>query len=208
MDFRTSEIPGSLLLDFAVETWRSKSASASVASIEGAVASSSTSSTSEEEGTIHDHIRFVSKLRPNARATVTMNYAGSDWKTVSQTLGQNTTSTGFGQAGVAWDQAFEERGGARIAASWDVANSEVRVIAIDREGREHVTFARGGGSGGNANLLVARFPGLALADVREFQFQARPYRQIEFRNVSLHRGQQSHIEIFIDGKRYVSASPG
>jgi beta-lactamase regulating signal transducer with metallopeptidase domain len=207
MGFQTPEIPGSLLLDFAVDIWRSKSASASVASIEGAVASSSTSSTSDEEDKIHDRIRFVSKLRPDARATFTMNYTGSDWKTVSQTLGQNTTSTGFGQAGVAWDQAFEERGGARIAAAWDVANSEVRVIAIDREGREHLTFARGGGSGGNAHLLVSRFPGLALADIREFQFQTRPFRQIEFRNVSLHRGQQSHVEIFIDGKRYVPASP-
>lgn len=202
MSFQTSEIPGALLLDFAVEIWRSKGASAKVDSIEGAVATSSTSSTIEEDGRIHDRVRFVSKLRPNSRTTVSINYAGTDWQTVSQTLGKGSNATGVGKAGVAWDRAFQEGGTAHIAAAWDVANSEVRVIAIDRDGREHLTFAQGSASGGNAHLLVARFPGLALADIREFQFQARPYRQIEFRNVSLHRGQESHVEIFIDGKRY------
>ena len=176
MGFQTPEIPGSLLLDFAIDIWRSKSASASVASIEGAVASSSTSSTSDEEDAIHDRIRFVSKLRPNARATVSMNYAGSDWKTVSQTLGQGPTATGFGQVGVAWDQAFEERGGAHIAAAWDVANSEVRIIAIDREGREHVTFAWGRVGRQRTPARRANFPA-CVADIREFRFQARPYHQ-------------------------------
>ena len=158
MGFQTPEIPGSLLLDFAIDIWRSKSASASVASIEGAVASSSTSSTSDEEDAIHDRIRFVSKLRPNARATVSMNYAGSDWKTVSQTLGQGPTATGFGQVGVAWDQAFEERGRAHIAAAWDVANSEVRIIAIDREGREHVTLRVGAGREATHTCSSRDFP--------------------------------------------------
>ncbi len=68
---------------------------------------------------------------------------------------------------------------------------------------ESIRQQRREASGRNAHLLTARFPDLPLSKVKEFHFQTRPLQEIEFRNVSLHRGQKSHVEIFIDGKRNV-----
>jgi hypothetical protein len=48
--------------------------------------------------------------------------------------------------------------------------------------------------------------------MREFRFQTRTFNHhVEFRNVSLHRGQKSPVQIILDGPRYVpttGASPG
>jgi beta-lactamase regulating signal transducer with metallopeptidase domain len=203
MGFTTGLVPNSLLRDFAFESRTDRAARVSLASIDGSVAASDSSGemTSEPDGKTRDWRRVVARVRANSRATIAFDYAGGPWRTVSESSGTGTTATGFIGGGVAWDVASEAGGSARIVTAYDVDNSDVRLVALDRDGREHTSALKGGVSGRNARLLSVRFPGLALAQVKEFRFQTRPFQRIEFRNVSLHRGQKSKIEIYLDGKR-------
>jgi hypothetical protein len=60
-----------------------------------------------------------------------------------------------------------------------------------------------GGSVNHVQLLSARFPRLPIARVKHFRFQTRSFNhEIEFRNVSLHRGQRTPFQIYLDGRRY------
>lgn len=156
-------------------------------------------------GRVLEKRQIVAKLPPNARTTIVVDYAGGPWKTVAQTGRKGAGGTGQpGKWGVVWDQASDENGAARIAAAYDVGGDFSRIVAIDEENHEHLSAPRGGSSVGNASLLSARFPGLPVARVREFRFQTRPFNHhIEFRNVSVHRGQKSPVQIYLDGQRYV-----
>jgi hypothetical protein len=59
------------------------------------------------------------------------------------------------------------------------------VLAVDRDDKEHP--ASGSESSGTDAFtqVSAKFPELPLEQVKEFQFQVRPYQWVEFRNVVL-----------------------
>jgi hypothetical protein len=75
-----------------------------------------------------------------------------------------------------------------------LAHRETPVVAVGKDGREHLS--RGFTSGGGAfSQITGRFSQLPLSEVKAFRFQARPYRWVEFRNVSLGPGQPTQVEI-------------
>jgi hypothetical protein len=51
-------------------------------------------------------------------------------------------------------------------------------------------------------VLNREFANLPLARIKEFHLQMRTWRLIEFRNISLHRGQRTNFAIFVDDKPY------
>ena len=51
-------------------------------------------------------------------------------------------------------------------------------------------------------MLTPFFRNLRLDRIQEFHLQTRSWHEIEFRNISLHRGQKTNFAIFIDGKPY------
>jgi hypothetical protein len=155
-------------------------------------------------GKIVEKGQIVAKLPPNARTTIVVDYAGGPWTTVARAPRQGAGGTGVpSKWGVVWDRASDENGAARIAAAYDVQGIP-RIVAVDEQNQEHASERGGGGGVGKVSLLSARFPGLPLARVREFRFQTRTFNHhVEFRNVSLHRGQKSPVQIFLDGRRYV-----
>jgi hypothetical protein len=164
-------------------------------------------------GKILEKRQIVARLPPNARTTIAVAYAGGPWKTVATASKRGTGAAGVRpKGGVVWDYASDEHGAARIAAAYNVGDDIPRIVAIDEQNQEHASQPRGGSSVNGVQLLSARFPGLPLARVREFRFQTRTFNHhVEFRNVSLHRGQKSPVQIFLDGRRYVpttGSSPG
>ena len=81
-----------------------------------------------------------------------------------------------------------------------LTNWDVRITALDQAGkvREPVTY---GTTTVDAMAQThARFEGLLLSSVKEFRFEVRPYRWIEFRNISLQPGERTHFEIVETGK--------
>ncbi len=50
---------------------------------------------------------------------------------------------------------------------------------------------------------------MPIARVKEFRFQTRPFNhEIEFRHVSLHAGQKSPVQMYLDGFRYLPKTTG
>jgi hypothetical protein len=156
-------------------------------------------------GKIVEKRQIVAKLPPNARTTIAVDYAGGAWKTVATATKRGTGGMGVPpKGGVVWDYASDENASARIAAAYDVGDEIPRIVAVDEQNQEHASQPRGEASVNGVHLLSARFPGLPLARVREFRFQTRTFNHhVEFRNVSLHRGQKSPVQIFLDGRRYL-----
>jgi hypothetical protein len=78
----------------------------------------------------------------------------------------------------------EKDGCAVVAVAHSVKEWQWRVIAVDQEGKDYQSVGQSSGSG-----ELWHHPGkfkLPLARVKEFQFQVRPYRWVEFREVALH----------------------
>jgi len=68
-------------------------------------------------------------------------------------------------------------------------------VAVDGEGVTHVS--RGGSvAAGNMDQMTTHFDGLKRSQVREFQYQVRPYEWAEFKDVSLRpgRGTVPHVQ--------------
>ena len=104
----------------------------------------------------------------------------------------------LGREGHSWIVSFSqpaEKGGCAVVnVTHTVKEWEARLIAVDKDGEEHL--ATGNPSGNSAfKQQTATFSQLPLTEVKEFKFQVRPYRWVEFRNVSLEPGRRTQVEI-------------
>jgi len=74
----------------------------------------------------------------------------------------------------------------------------LRVVAVTYSGRE----VRGSVSGRGGNILSSNTHefNLPLRDIKEFQFQTRPYEWVEFKNVSLRPGVKGDVEVEVRGR--------
>jgi beta-lactamase regulating signal transducer with metallopeptidase domain len=140
-------------------------------------------------------------------ATAVIGYSGGPWTTVAhRDLSDGTpVGIGFAEGGVVFGQAVETQGTVRVPISYDLKSSnvgEVRLIAIDTRGREHAPEQSNFVSALNANLMSVEFRDVPLAQIKEFRLQTRRTQRIEFRNIALSPGQNSNVQIFIDGKPY------
>ncbi|MHC4693518.1 MAG: right-handed parallel beta-helix repeat-containing protein [Planctomycetota bacterium] len=80
--------------------------------------------------------------------------------------------------------------GLNIGVTYNVTDRDFRVVAVDKDGKVHVS-ARSGSSGTeNLRRTTASFPDLTRDKLREFRFQTRPYEWIEFRDISLRPGKE------------------
>ena len=116
------------------------------------------------------------------------------WKTVVSHDGRSMTTSG--NSDMLFSQAYESDGfvGITISSPWrkDVV---ARVIAIDKGNRIYVTKNIGSVASGEIDQMTAKFYGLKLTDIAKFQFQTRPYKWVEFKNVSLRPGQKTDVQV-------------
>jgi hypothetical protein len=101
---------------------------------------------------------------------------------------------------VSFSQAAEKEGSAVINVAHPLSGWDTRVVAVDRDDQEQVSTRQAAGNGPLKQQTVT-FSHLPLAQVKEFRFQVRPYRWVEFRHVSLEPGQQTHVEIMNVGNK-------
>jgi hypothetical protein len=136
-------------------------------------------------------------------ANLKIGFGWGAWETLCSEPGTSgSASSSHDREGHTWQVSFsqptEKAGSAMVTVAHSVKEWETRVVAVDKEGQEHASS--GSNSGGEAfEQQTATFSQLPLEDVSEFRFQVRPYRWVEFRNVSLEPGQPTQVEI-VDAK--------
>jgi hypothetical protein len=129
-------------------------------------------------------LRGIAVLAPAGRDTITVKYgvAAGPWTTVADAGREPATSSG--KIAVTFSPAIEKDGGIVRTVTHNAADCDYRVVAVDNTGREIPGATESSGSAAFTQLTVT-FPGLRLADVKEFRFQTRPYEWAEFKNVAL-----------------------
>jgi hypothetical protein len=156
-------------------------------------------------------IRAVVQLERDSRTTFVVHYAAQPWTTLSRYENHDGTvlmSNGGSSYGVVFPAPSEEQGSARMVAAFDLddlAHHEVRIIAFDKKGRKQIANGRYQGGARGVQMVVAWFKKLPLAAIGEFHFQSRKIEHVEFRNVSLHRGQKTNFAMFVEDRPYPAA---
>jgi hypothetical protein len=156
--------------------------------------------------------RAVVQLERDSRTTFVVHYAAKPWTTLAsfQNLdGTVLASNGGSSYGVVFPAPSEEQGSARMVAAFDLddlAHHEVRIIAFDKKDRKRIADGRYQGGARGVQMVVAWFKKLPLAAIKGFQFQSRKIEHVEFRNVSLHRGQKTNFAMLVEDRPY-SAAP-
>ena len=106
---------------------------------------------------------------------------------------------------VVWDKPVAEHDGFRISVSCRLGVDSARIRARDNNSRLHFPEHDESKADAETTRLIVHFFELPLASVKEFRLETRaPKHQVEFRNISLHRGQKSPVQIYLDGKPYPS----
>ena len=147
------------------------------------------------------------EIVPQSCATVRLKYASGKWTTVATCPPTRGTALALPQGGVLFGDPVEKTGGTQLPVALKTEIDDFRVVAIDQAMHEHdSTFATTIGGEG-IRVLYREFANLRLNRIKEFRLLMRPWQQIEFRNISLHRGQKTNFAIFIDGKPYAAGTP-
>ena len=136
---------------------------------------------------------------PARTATLRVGEGRLAWETVAtQNVDGAGTST-FSRDGQPWNVTFvkaESAGEANDSTSVSLKTTEPndkgsrRLVAVANDGSEHVAEI-----GYENETGTAVFPRLPLSSVKEFRYQVRLYRGVEFKNVSLEPGQKTEVQV-------------
>jgi hypothetical protein len=119
-----------------------------------------------------------------ATCTVHFDIALGDWTT------NWTEAAGAGNAiqkedlSLFFGRPREIPQGTAITIAHNIKNRAVRVVAIDREGKEHFATSNASGGAGVFMGVDVEFP-LPPAQIREYRVQSRPVGRYEIKNVAL-----------------------
>ena len=150
-----------------------------------------------------DAWRFLAKRGPEAGSKVNRQMAEALELTALALAKREpqagTTSGRFQHEGQEWDVLFHDPveigAETHLTASHNMVKGwETRIAAVDLKGGRHLG-RRSHGAAAALARTTARFDKLPLAQIKEFQFQVRPYRWAEFRNVSLQAGHRTNVEV-------------
>jgi hypothetical protein len=142
------------------------------------------------------------EILPQSRATVRLKYAAGKWTTIATCPATRGIAVELPQGGVLFGDPVEKEGFVLLPVAVKSDPEAYRLVAIDHASREHHSTVGISGLSEGIRLLLPHFQNLPLARIKEFRLQMRTWQQIEFRNISLHRGQKTNFAIFIDDKPY------
>jgi len=137
-------------------------------------------------------LRGISASLPKSASTVKVKVGigMGAWEMVARQVPGGSSMTDISRQGSNWVVSFPKaensEGGARILVTHTVKDWETRVLAVDKDGKEHPAPSSESRGTDAFTQITAKFPGLPLEQVKEFQFQVRPYQWVEFRDVTLY----------------------
>jgi len=143
---------------------------------------------------LDDCTAAVANMKAGQQQTaLRVGFATGPWSTISTHDGKGMSSGA--RTGVLWSQAFADSAGTYIVATAEWTRDRVeRIIAIDTDGVTH-TPPGGSVASGNMDQMTTRFPGLKPDQIKEFQYQVRPYEWAQFNNVSLRPGRTTSVTV-------------
>jgi hypothetical protein len=79
------------------------------------------------------------------------------------------------------------------------ADEATRLVVFDQDGRLHTSTCKTGGQGGGLTRYIHCFERLQRDDIKQIEFQKRPYDcWITFRDVSLRPGQKTQVHVDVE----------
>jgi len=130
--------------------------------------------------------------------TLRLGIAGGDWQTLiafedygSYRKGKDSiaVSKPYGPYGPLGSGLREK--GLYIRVVYNVTDRDVRIVAVDKNGKVHLSSS--GGSGGTRELrrTIVNFRDLTQDKLQEYRFEVRGYEWVEFRNIALRPGKEA-----------------
>jgi beta-lactamase regulating signal transducer with metallopeptidase domain len=127
--------------------------------------------------------------------TVSFPIAAGPWKTLGTTNGTGQVNTPVGKRKLMFSPAIGSRDKFTLTVSDDLEQfDDYRLIAVDKQGIVH-TASRQWFSQNNLRQNTFTFTSLDPAAVDRYEFQSRPFENIEFKNVSLKPGKNTDVKI-------------
>lgn len=144
------------------------------------------------------HVRAMAVVVEPSQKTlaVRLGYSAGEWDTVAFARGSAAMSRN--EKSVVFAEPVEKDGRIVMSVAHNIADEEVRVVAVDRNGKVHSASRSNSGRAGTVRQTTYTFADVALDDVRQFQLETRPYRWIEFQNVSLHPGRKTDVRVMVE----------
>lgn len=165
------------------------------------------SESAPSDGRIIVRSSLRTEVAPGSRTSLVVNYAGGEWTTVARCPAAGGVVIQRPRGDVRFSRAIGKDGGTQITVTYIAPDADLRLVALDHESRLH-RAGTGEIMKRQTNIVETQtFEDLPPAKVQEFRLQTRPWRRIEFRNVSLHRGQKTNFALFLDDRPYTPQEP-
>jgi hypothetical protein len=145
-------------------------------------------------------------LKTQKACNLTFTISAGPWETLKEDSGRGYVTYGEKNHGYAFSQAVEIDGATQITISHDVVDRDVRVVAVDREGREITTKNRGGGDVKKFSQLTVIFYKLPLKDIKAFRLQARNWQKAEVTGIALNPGEMTQPSVKVENPQGVPKS--
>jgi hypothetical protein len=136
----------------------------------------------------------------NIRFTITT--PATEWTTtIDQQAGHSGSTSKFdpaiGMIGASFLPQHRDGADTIVAVSYRIPGREVRLVGVDKEGREHVSDTAIGGGYSEFSLREFRFKSLMPEQIETWRLQtrARKRESIEFTNVSLDKNLQTPVQM-------------
>ncbi|HML76369.1 MAG TPA: M56 family metallopeptidase [Anaerohalosphaeraceae bacterium] len=129
--------------------------------------------------------------------TIRFPIATGSWKTLGTTSGSAQTSTPVGNRKLMFSSVIGSEKQLTITVTDDLQQFDnYRLVAVDKQGSIHVG-SRNWFSVNNTRQNTFTFTNLDSSVVDRYEFQARPFSEIQFKNVSLKVGKKTDVKIEI-----------
>jgi len=124
--------------------------------------------------------------------------AQGPWKTIMEANPMHILSFGDIAFGKAFESDFEGIGfaaGVTVTHTVDKEKVDYRIIAVDQKSNIHTSSGGSGIGNGSWMQTTVHFKDLQIDEIKEFQFQSRPYQWVEFKNVSLKPNFKTDVQV-------------
>ncbi|MBN1943682.1 MAG: hypothetical protein JW849_10360 [Phycisphaerae bacterium] len=120
--------------------------------------------------------------------------AAGNWKTETAFPPNTSGGHSHGDVGFMFSEAIQSGTDLIVTFSDNLKGTwNRRIVAIDKKGKRHTPGRFGMHSAGNLHQSSATLMNLKKDDVKEFQFQTRPYEWVMFRIISLAPGKEQFV---------------
>ena len=137
-------------------------------------------------------------LKEQKTCNLNFKIAAGPWETLTENSGREWVTYGEKDHGYAVSPAIEINGATRLTIAHDVIDRDVRIVAVDHEGREITTEDRGGGDVRGFSQLTVIFYKRPLKDIKAFRLQARNWQKVEVTGIALNPGERTQAAVKVE----------